>query len=199
MRNFCVLLCVLICGGIFVLVAPTPALATETFPCCEGGSDPGKACEVNDDCKGICTGGTRKLLDSCDVDQDCKNGCTGGLIPGNDCESDSDCTGVCLGGKKAGNSCSVASDCPDACVGGSNNGGECNDDSVCPGGSCSDTGTCSLGACSLIGTCSGATCTGVCDEQGPKSPSEPVSVSWEFPVCLDTVEVEEHHSAQPRP
>ena len=163
-----VLLCVLICVGIFAWVAPTPALASETFPCCEGGSDPGKECDTGEDCDGICTGGARGLVDSCDLDKDCKNACVGGVEPGKECEVDSDCDGICVGGGKAGDACEVESDCE----------------------SDGNDGTCSPGFCSDISSCSAGSCTGVCDENGPKSPSEPISVEWEFPVCLDAVEVE---------
>ena len=175
MKKLLLLLSVLIWVGIFVLVVPTQALgAGTTFPCCVEGSDPGKKCEKDDDCKGICIGGARDLKDSCSLDKDCKKPCVGGLEPGKDCEVDSDCDGICVGGEKAGDSCEVDSDCE----------GEPN-------------GTCSLGACSEIGTCEAGTCSGICDEKGPKSPPEPRSASRELLVPLGTVE--KNYSSQPCP
>jgi hypothetical protein len=145
----------------FALVASSEAIAQSNLvPCCEGGLKPGKLCEEDDDCPGVCVGGFREGRPCTHGSADCPRACVGGFDDGGKCAADADCRGSCQGGVRDGQPCT-------------SDGSQ-----KCPGGSCVNTGT-----CSNVGACSEGTCTELCEGKGPKgSPSDP-SASWRtFPL-----------------
>lgn len=79
-------------GGVFATVS----VAQEMVPCCEGGFQPNKRCNTDENCKGICVGGARDAK-SCKDDSKCPAACLGGAQDGQRCTSDGDCPGGSCG------------------------------------------------------------------------------------------------------
>lgn len=74
----------------------TGAVAQELVPCCEGGFQPNKRCNTDENCKGVCVGGARDAK-ACRDDSKCPAACTGGANDGERCSSDGDCPGGSCG------------------------------------------------------------------------------------------------------
>ncbi len=124
-----------------VLSAVTATSAQEFFPCCEDGARPGRACDSDSDCPGVCLGGARtgKICPA----SGCPDACVGGIDDGRRCSADAECRGRCQGGQRDGQHCSTGDPYP------------------CPGGTCANPGT-----CSDLGQCVDGTCTELC-RKGP--------------------------------
>jgi hypothetical protein len=163
-RKSLVLASMAVCLGLGLVMGAAPARAQELVPCCEAGLSPGRLCDTDEDCPGVCVGGFRDALPCTSGTADCPHACVGGFNDGAKCRTDADCLGVCRGGKRNGQPCSSSGQ------------------PSCPGGQCSDTGT-----CSDLGRCDEGHCTGLCERKPSKhSPSEPTSArTHEFspPPC----------------
>lgn len=183
-----------VCGG-----ATCSASAPHTI--CMGGTNDGRACDVDSACPGggTCIGGSAGA--ACDADRDCGR-CRGGGSPDKECSASGQCEPspgncntsqptLCVGGTNHGAACTVASQCPGGscakqCVSGSNAGMVCTVDGDCPGSVC-QTGTCTGGyndggACTanadcpsvLSGTCVGT--TGLCGGSDDLKPTTDIGL-----------------------
>lgn len=106
MRRIAFLLTLALSLGLVLVAGIDDASAQSLVPCCEGGGQPNKKCNTDQNCKGVCVGGARD---------------------GRVCRDDSKCPGACLGGTKDGWSCRDAADCP---------GGSCGPAGSCDPGTC---------------------------------------------------------------
>lgn len=170
------------------------------FTVCEGGSEPGAACDETSDCSGggTCTGNPRVCGDG-NAGVCSGKFCSGGGNDGGSCATGAQCPGgtcvpppctiggaPCVAGACIPDNCSTNADCEAAVV--------CED--VCPGGLCTplctELGSCTGGSnpganCALDIDCLGG---GTCDNQDPEEGACAQGVfshcdgpGWEFISC----------------